>query len=176
LEPTKIFDAINAFKSVYDFLKETKKFLEKSDRRRWKLGSKKRETIERRFKEALIGSKNAIESNIWWGKGFAIRAECGIKVDAEFHRLMGLLISKFNDISMRLDAEKLDEKLVEHIMGQLKVLEEYAQRFWNIQGIGSDSDKEKRAVKIIETFSSRLWDFEKSMEPYLWEEEPENMT
>ena len=34
-------------------------------------------------------------------------------------------------------------------MGQLKVLEEYAQRFWNIQGIGDYQDKEKRAVMNI---------------------------
>ena len=68
-----IFDAINAFKSVYDFLKDTKKFLEKSDKRRWNLGSKKKETIERRFKEALMGSKNAIESSIWYGKGLKKR-------------------------------------------------------------------------------------------------------
>ena len=174
MEPTQIIDAINAFKSVYEFLKETKRFLEKSKKRGRKMFSlKKKETIERRFKEALIGSKNAIESSIWFGKGFAIRAECGVKVDKEFHHLMALLIKIFNDISMTLVPERLDEKLVEHLQGQLEILENHAQRFWNIQGIHDRPDKEKDAMKIIENFRSRLWDFQKSMEPYLKQEEKE---
>lgn len=135
--------------------------------------SKRKETIERKFKEALVGSKNAIESSIWYGKGFAIQAECGVKVDKEFHNLMGLLIRIFNDISMTLVPEKLDEKLVEYLQGQLKILEDYAQRFWNIQGIHNYQDKEKKATKIIENFRSRLWDFQTSMEPYLKQEEKE---
>jgi hypothetical protein len=113
-----------------------------------------------------VGTKNAIESSIWYGKGFAIQAECGTKVDKSFHDLMGLLISKFNDIQMRINPEKLDEKLIEHLVGQLKILEEYAQRFWNIQGTSKHSDKEERSLKMIEDFRSRLWDFEKSMEKY----------
>jgi hypothetical protein len=76
---------------------------------------------------------------------------------------MGLLIMRFNDIQMRIDPEKLDEKLIEHLMGQLKILEEYAQRFWNIQGSSGQQDKEKGALKTIEDFESRLWDFGKSM-------------
>lgn len=168
LEPTEIIQAINAFKSVYDFLKEIKKILDKSKKRGWKLlGSKKTETMERKFKEALIGTKNAIEYYIWYGKGFAIAEECGSKVDKEFHHLMGILISQFNDIYMTLEPEKLDEKLIEHLLGQLKILENYANRFWNIQGISSHQDKEKDAMKIIENFRGRLWDFKASMEPYL---------
>lgn len=176
MEPTQIFDAINAFKSVYEFLKETKKFLEKSKKRGWKMFSSKKEAIERRFKEALIGSKNAIESSIWYGKGFAIRAECGVNVDEQFHQLMAHLINIFNDISMTLVPEKLDEKLVEHLQGQLKILEDYAQRFWNIQGISNNPDKEKKAMRIIENFRSRLWDFQKSMEPYLKQERKKSRT
>ena len=174
LEPTQIIEAINAFKSVYEFLKEIKRFLDKSKKRGWKLFSSKRiETIEKKIKEALIGSKNAIESRIWYGKGFAIRAECGLNVDQEFHQLMGLIISIFNDISMRIVPEKLDEKLVEHLKVQLKVLEDYTQRFWNIQGIHDRPNKDKEAMKIIENFKGRLWDFQKSMEPYLKQEEKE---
>ncbi len=168
LEPTEIIQVINAFKSVYDFLKEIKKILDKSEKGGWKLfSSKKTETIEKKFKEALIGTKNALESSIWYGKGFAITEECGSKVDRSFHDLMGLLIHLFNDISMRLDPEKLDEKLIEHLIGQLKVLEDYASRFWQIQGISSHQDKQGDTTKIINDFKSRLWDFIKSMEPYL---------
>lgn len=168
LEPIEIIQAINAFKSVYDFLKEIKKILEKSTKRGWKfLGSKKREIMERKFKEALIGTKNATEYYIWYGKGFAIAEECGSKVDKEFHHLMGLVISQFSDIHMRLDPEKLDEKLIEHLAGQLKILENHANRFWNIQGISSHQNKEKDALEIIENFRGRLWDFKASMKPYL---------
>lgn len=168
MEPIRIIEAVDAFKSVYEFLKEIKKILDKSKKRGWKLfSSKKAEVMERRFKEALMGTKNAIKSCIWFGKGFAIAEECGSKVDKEFHHLMGLLISRFNDIYMRLDPEKLDEKLIEHLLGQLKILENYAQRFYNIQNISSHRDKEKEAMEIIKDFRSRLWDFKASMEPYL---------
>lgn len=161
---------IEAFNSVYEFLKNIREIYDKSKKGRWNfLGSKKTETIERKFKEALMGARSAIESNIWYGKGFALASECGIKVDKEFHDLMGLLIAKFNDIHMGLDSEKLDESLIEHITGQLEILEEYAQRFWNLQGIGKYHDKEVKAVKTIENFRSRLWDFTRSMEPYLRE-------
>jgi hypothetical protein len=95
------------FKYVFEFLKEIKK------RSRNLFGSKRTEIMERKFKEALIGTKNAIEASIWYGKGFAIQAECGVKVDKSFHVLMGLLINKFNDIQMRIDPEKLDEKLID---------------------------------------------------------------
>ena len=166
MEP--IIQVVDAFTSVYEFLKDIKEIIDKSKKGGWKLfSSKKTETIERKFKEALIGTKNAIESSIWYGKGFAIQAECGSKVDKSFHTLMGLLIKHFNDIQMRIDPEKLDEKLIEHLVGQLKILEEYAQRFWNIQGISGHQDKEKKALKMIEDFESRLWDFSKSMETYL---------
>jgi len=47
------------------------------------------------------------------------------------------------------------------------MLEKYAQRFLNIQGISGHRDKEKDAMKIIEDFRSRLWDFKTSMETYL---------
>jgi hypothetical protein len=156
---------IYAFKSVYEFLKEIRRYLGK---RKWKFfNSKKVEKMEKNYKEALMGTKNAIESCIWYGKGFAITEGCGPKVDREFHHLMGLLILRFNEIYMRLDPKKLDEKLVEHLLGQLNILQEYAQRFWNIQGISSHQDKEGDVIKIIEDFRGRLWDFTKSMEPYL---------
>lgn len=163
----EIIQAVNAFTSVYEFLKDIKEIFEKSKKRGWKLrSSKKTETLEKKFKEALIGTKNAIESSIWYGKGFAIQAECDTKVDKEFHHLMGLLIKQFNDIQMRIDPDKLDVKLIEHLVGQLKILEEYAQRFWNIQGTSKHHDKDEKALKMIGDFRSRLWDFEKSMEKY----------
>jgi len=147
LEP--IIQVVDAFTSVYEFLKDIKEIVEKSNKRGWKLfSSKKTETMERKFKEALMGTRDAIESSIWYGKGFAIAAECGSKVDKEFH-------------------QKLDEKLIDHLLGQLKVLEEYAGRFWNLQGIGNHPNKEKDALKIIEDFQSRLLDFRNSMEKYL---------
>ena len=168
MEPTQILEAMKAFKSVYELLKDIKKIFDKSKKRGWKLfSSKKKETIEGKFKEALVGSKNAIESSIWWGKGFAIGAECGINVDEEFHHLMGLLVSIFNDTSLKVDPEKLDEKLVEHLVRQFKILEDYAGRFWNIQGMHDHPEKEKNAIEIIKNFKSRLWDFQKSMEPYM---------
>jgi hypothetical protein len=160
--------AVDAFNSVYQFLKNLKEIIERSKEARWKLfSSKKTEIMERKFKEALVGSKNAIESAIWYGKGFAIQAECGSRVDKEFHHLMGLLIMRFNDIQMKIDPEKLDEKLIGHLVGQMKMLEENAQRFWNMQGTSGDQHKEEKALKMIEDFQSRLWDFSKSMETYL---------
>jgi len=166
LEP--ILQVVNAFTSVYAFLKDMKEIADKSKRRKWKLfGSKRTETMERKFFEALMGTQNAIESSIWYGKGFAIAAECGVKVDKEFHHLMGNLISKFNDIYMRLDPEKLDEKLIEHLAGQLKILEGYAEHLWNIQGIGNNPHKEEDALKVISEFEGRLRDFRNSMVKYL---------
>jgi hypothetical protein len=163
--------ALKAFNNAYEILNEIQ-ILIKSKKGEWKvLGSKKTEMVERKFKEALEGTKNAIESNIWFGKGFAIAADCGSKVDKEFHDLMGLLIMKFNDIHMRLDVEKLDERLVEHLKSQLKILADYAQHFWNIQGSSSHQNKEEDAMKIIEDFRSRLWDFTGIMGPYLKSEE-----
>ena len=73
--------------------------------------TKKSDVVENKFRDALMGTKNAIESLIWYGKGFAVREECGLKVDTEFHHLMGLLVSIFNEIHMKLDSEKLDIKL-----------------------------------------------------------------
>jgi len=64
LEP--ILQVVDAFTSVYAFLKDIKEILDKSKKGRLKLfSSKKTETMERKFKEALIGTKNAIESSIW---------------------------------------------------------------------------------------------------------------
>jgi len=165
VEATSIIDAVESFKSVYEFLKEIKGDLEKRELKFF--SSRKVEEMEKRYKEALMGTKNVIESCIWYGKGFAITEGCGPKVDREFHHLMGLLILRFNEIYMRLDPKKLDEKLVEHLLGQLKILQEYAQRFWDIQGISGHQDKEGDVMKIIEAFRGRLWDFSKSMEPYL---------
>ena len=171
LEQDLAIQALEAFNNICEILNEIQ-ILIKSKKGEWKvLGSKKTEMIERKFKEALENTKNAIESNIWYGKGFAIAADCGLKVDKEFHDLMGLLIMKFNDIHMRLDAEKLDNKLVEHLQSQLGILANYAQRFWNIQGISGYQDKEDKTVKTIEDFRSRLWDFTQIMEPYLKSEE-----
>lgn len=163
--------ALKAFNNAYEILNEIRVLI-RSKKGRWKVfGSRKTEIIERKFKEALEGTKNAIESNIWYGKGFALASNCGSRVDNAFHELMGLLIMKFSDIHMRVDAEKLDDKLVEHLQDQLKILADYAQRFWNIQGISTHQDKEADVMKIIEDFRSRLWDFTRIMEPYLKSEE-----
>ena len=160
-------EAIKAFNNIIGILKEIRVLI-KSKKGRWQgLCSNKAEKIEGKFKEALQGTRDQIESSIWYGKGFAIGSECGIRVDREFHDLMGLLITKFSDISLRLDAEKLDDKLAEHLQSQLTILSGYAQRFWSIQGISSHQDKEGDAMKIIEDFRGRLWDFTNSMEPYL---------
>jgi hypothetical protein len=171
MEQYLAFQAVKAFNNIYEILNEIRVFT-KFKKGEWKLlGSKRTEIVEKKFKEALEGTKNQIESNIWYGKGYALVENCGIKVDKEFHDLMGLLIMKFNVISIRFDAEKLDEKLVEHLQSQLKILEEYAQRFWNISGVSSHQNKEEDTMKIIEDFRSRLWDFTRIMEPYLKSEE-----
>jgi hypothetical protein len=171
LEQDLAIQALKAFNNAYEILNEIQNLI-KSKKGEWKvLGSKKTEMVERKLREALEGTKNAIESNIWFGKGLAIASDCGPKVDKEFHDVMGLLIMKFNDIHMRLDAEKLDEKLVEHLKSQLKILTDYAQHFWYIQGISSHQNKEEDAMKIIGDFRSRLWDFTHTMEPYLKSEE-----
>ena len=76
--------ALKAFNNVYEILNEIRVLI-KSRKGGWKvLGSKKNEMIERKFKEALEGTKNQIESNIWYGKGFAIAENCGLKVDEIF--------------------------------------------------------------------------------------------
>jgi hypothetical protein len=165
LTPTDIIDAVNAFMSVYQFLKDMKRVWKMPRRRLFSM--KKIEGIEERFREALNGTKNAIEYYIWFGIGFAIQEQCGAKIDREFHFLMGRVIYDFNDIYMRLDPEKLDEKLIDHLIGQLKILENYAQRFWQIQGISSHEKKEEEVMKIIENFDSKMRDFQTSMEPYL---------
>lgn len=169
-DSSTIINAFELFKSVYDFLKEIKGVWQKGGIKLF--SSRKMDDIERKYREALIGTKNAIESSIWWGKGFAIAEECGPKADSEFHHLMGLVIHIFNDFHMRLDPQKLDERLVDHLTGQLKILEGHALRFWNIQGIGSHQDKEKDAMKLIEDFRSRLRDFQQSMDGYLRPESP----
>lgn len=61
MEP--IIQAIDAFSSVYQFLKNIKEIVDKSKKRGWKMfSSKKAETFERKFKEALMGTRDAIES------------------------------------------------------------------------------------------------------------------
>jgi hypothetical protein len=173
LEDT-VTQALKAFNNIYDVLNGIRKILSKKGE--WTLfGSKKKEIVERKFREALDGTKNVVESCIWYGKGFAITANCGVKVDESFHELMGLSLMKFNDINMRLDSDKLDEKLVENLQSQLKILSDYAQHFWNISGSTNHPDKEAEAMKIIDDFRSRLWDFTKIMESYLKAEEPKSV-
>lgn len=170
MEQETVTQALKAFNNICDLVNGISKILAKKGEMRLR-GSKKKEMVERRFREALDGTKNVIESCIWYGKGFAITAICGAKVDESFHELMGLSLMKFNDINMRLDSEKLDEKLVENLQSQLKILSDYAQHFWNISGSINHPDKETEAMKIIDDFKSRLWDFTKIMETYLKTEE-----
>ena len=140
-EAKQVIDTINTSKSVYVFLNETKKFLKKSKKGRLKLFSSKKVAIEQRFKEALNGSKNAIEARIWIGIGNIIQAECGVRVEREIYRLMADLISQFNDISMKLNPETLNDILVDHLQRQLKSLEQYAGWFDSISA-GPNKEKE----------------------------------
>ena len=176
MKPTEIIESINAFMSVYQFLKDMKRSWHHFDKVRLKLFGKEKGTrSEDKFKEALIGTKNAIEYYIWYGKGFAIEGQCGPKTDSNFHFLIGRVINAFNDIYMRLNPEKLDEKLIDHLIGQLKQLEESAKQFWNIQGISSHQNKEGDALKIIENFEGKLRDFQGSMSKYLKSEQQEHV-
>jgi len=168
LEPTDALLIANTFLEVYSLLKDIGLFLKSSKRGELKklFGSKK-ETIERKFKEALMVTKNTIESCIWYGKGYALAGKCGSKVDRNFHYLMGRVINVFNNIHLRLDPEKLDDRLKEHLLGQIKILEKYANHLLEIQGISNHTNPEEEAIKIIEDLIGRLRDFETSMEPYL---------
>jgi len=169
LESYPIVHAINAFNSVYQFLRNIREILDES--KGWKIKlfgfQKKADVMERKFKEALIGTKNAIEYFVWYGKGFAVFGKCSASVDGNFDHLMGSIIQAFNNIYMMLDPKKLDEKLVDHLIGQLKLLENKAQSFWNIQGISSHQKPDEDALQIIEDFRKALWDFQTSMTPYL---------
>jgi hypothetical protein len=168
LEPDTIYQTLKAFNIINERIDEIQRFLVKYKRRSWKWGSGKSEIAERKFKELLEGAKNTVESAIWYGKGFAIRAECGIEVDVEFHQLIGVVIEKFNDISLRLAPEKLDDVFAGYLKARLEILRESAQHFWDIQEIrNSDSEKQKKVDTIIINFRSRLFDFERNMEPYL---------
>jgi hypothetical protein len=168
LEPDIIYQTLKAFNYINERIDEIKKILVKHKKKGWKLGSGKSEIAERKFKELLEGAKNAIESALWYGKGFAIRAECGVEVDVEFHQLIGLVIEKFNGISLRLAPEKLDDVFAGYLKAQLEILRESAGHFWDIQEIrNSDSEKQKKVGTIIGNLRPRLFDFERSMEPYL---------
>jgi hypothetical protein len=168
-------ETLRAYNNTIEILSEIQVLIE-SKKGEWKLfGSKKTETVEGKFRFLLESTKNSIESLIWYGKGFAIQLNYGSKVDGAFHELMGLVIMKFNDISMRLDVSKLDDKLIEHLRSQFQILTDYAQRFWNIQGSQISSTREVEILKTIEDFRSRLWDFTRVMEPYLKSEEPKKV-
>jgi hypothetical protein len=167
LEPNRVIDAINAFNSVYQFLKNIKEISEGFEGRRLFGSQKKTNIMEIRIREALMGTKNAIEYFVWYGKGFAKLDKCNSRVDGNFDHLMGYITHAFNDIFMRLDPKKLDEKLVEHLILQLKTLENKANSFWNIQGIASHQKPDDDAIKIIEDFRKALSDFHTSMGPYL---------
>ena len=160
-------EILKAFNNVIWLLNE----VEKARRtiKGWKLlGSKKNEMEERKFKEILEATKNSLESNLWYGKGFAIRAECGTEVDVEFHQLIGVLIEKFSDISLRLAPEKLDTEFIGYLRSQLEMLRDTARHFWDIQEIRKDDlEKEKKVLTITQNFRTRLFEFERSMEPYL---------
>jgi hypothetical protein len=152
---------LKLFNFIIDRIDEYKK-------RGWKLRSGKNEVATRKVKELLEGAKNAIESAIWYGKSFAIRAECGIEVDMEFHQLLGVLIQRFNDISLRLAPEKLDDVFAGYLKAKLEALSESAQHFWDIQQIrNTDLEKQEKVEQIISDLRSRLFEFERSMEPYL---------
>ncbi len=138
-------------------------------------GSKKSEITERKFKDTLDNKKSEmehakkeIESAIWYGKGFAIRAECGLDVDVEFHQLIGLLIGVFNEVTFRLDPEKLDDEFVGYLRSQLEILRSSARHFWEIQDIRKDDqDRGKKAITVIQNFRPQLFEFQRNMEPYL---------
>ena len=128
------------------------------------------ESLERKIREALEGTKHIIECAVWYGKSFATRLECSIEVDVEFDQLMGLLIEKFNNISLRLIPEKIDERFRGYLEAQLGTLQESAHHFWDIQQIRKDDpDKEKKVIDIIQKLRTQLFDFERNIEPYLKE-------
>ncbi|MGA3060794.1 MAG: hypothetical protein ABSD92_10540 [Candidatus Bathyarchaeia archaeon] len=138
-------------------------------------GSKKSEITERKLKDTLEIRKNEIEhtkkeieSATWYGKGFAIRADCGLDVDVEFHQLIGLLIGVFNDITFRLNPEKLDDVFVGYLRSQLEILRGSARHFWDIQEIRKDdTDRGKKAITVIQNFRPQLFEFQRNMESYL---------
>ena len=138
-------------------------------------GSKKSEIAEQKLKENLDNRKNEIEhtkkeieSAIWYGKGFAIRADCGLDVEVEFHQLIGLLIGVFNDINFRLDPERLDDVFVGYLRSQLEILRGSARHFWDIQEIRKDdSNGGKKAITVIQNFRPLLFEFQRNMESYL---------
>lgn len=169
VEPDTVIQFIKAWNYANERFDEIKEFLVKHKKRGWKLlGSKNNEIVERKFKEVLEDKKNRIESAIWYGKGFAIRAECGPEVEIQFHQLMGVLIEKFSDISLRLIPEKLNAEFVGYLKAQLEMLGDTARHFWDIQEIGkNDPEKEKKALTIIQNFRAKLFEFERNMEPYL---------
>ena len=127
----------------------------------------KKASLSQMFKEALSASKNAIEAKIWNGIGDAIYEECGGAVQRAFHHLMGTLIDLFTDMLMRLDPEKLDDKLIDHLQRQLKTLEKDTILFKNILGRSHSPNRDKDVRKMIEDFRVKLWEFYTSMEPYL---------
>ena len=176
MDSDTILQALKAFNFVIDLLNEIEGLKHKT--KGWKLlGSKKSEITEKRIKEALESTKNTIESFIWYGKGFAIRAECGIEVDVEFHQLIGLLIQIFNDVSVRLAPEKFDDAFIGYFKSQLETLVENAQQFWRIEEIRKDDpEKAKKASEKIQNYRPLLFKFGRNMESYLKEpKKPDTM-
>lgn len=171
LEPETLFQIVKAWNYVNERFDEIREILAKNKTRRWKLlGSKDNEMVEKKIREAVEGTKNIIECALWYGKSFAIQSECGIEVDVEFHQLIGLLIEKFNNVSLRLIPEKIDERFRGYLEGQLEILQESAHHFWDIQQLSKNyPEKKTKVLEITQRLRTQLFDFERNMDPYLKE-------
>lgn len=168
-EPDTLFQIIKAWNYINERFDEIREILTKNKTRRLKLlGSKDSEIVEKKIREALEGTKHIIECAVWYGKSFAIQSGCGTEVDVQFHQLMGLIVEKFNNVSLRLIPEKIDDRFRGYLEGQLEILQESAHHFWDIQQIGKN-DTEKKVSEIIQIFRTQLFDFERNMEPYIKE-------
>jgi hypothetical protein len=109
--------------------------------------------------------------NLWFVKGFAVRNDLGKEIDSDLDHLFGKVISIFNRLLQNFDASKLSEESLNHLKGNLKLLNEQAGRLWDLQGVGQDPQAKERAKKLIEGFNQDLSDFNRLMEHHFMSEE-----
>jgi len=136
--------------------------------------SKNEVDLAGKFRDFLLVAEKDIENQLWCAKAFATRNDLGNEIDSELSYLFSIAIGIFNQLIRRFKPDTLSEDLLNHLMRELKNLNEKARRLWEIQGLNpkSDAQAKDRAKRLIEKFRSDLWDFSRVMEPYL-EKEPE---